>query len=401
MSADTCCNTDDDVILSSNIINLDKNCIKYREKSYKKFLTRPLSVPANLNLTKRWTTVLRQTSHEEQRTRLDLDVIKKLEEEIYKKREMVYLNYDANKAAGSTTSSSQTTVPTSAAERNITFNRNICPHITTTTANQKPVLYLDAEKFEPILLRNDQHNDVGNGHSLGDKNHSVVIIDNSNYYPILMRYDVSEEHFNNQQQQRQPNPQSKNTETVDAENGPTSSSTSIKFKRFLFNRNSFSFRFKNKRRRKQQQQDDHEDEVATTNTPPTVQRSNSDNSIAHAPHHWGNEGNSIFRRIPVYQAFSEPDLNEETATTTTTLTATTSSSTATSTNSQRRGHLQQNRYDLILKNPNNSTQICFVKNSAPKKRSNKYVTKNANNVMLRHSTGPSTSAVKTWIYRRR
>lgn len=388
-SADTCCNTDD-VILSSNIINLDKNCIKYREKSYKKFLTRPLSVPSNLNLTKRLTMVLRQTSHDEEQVvkpssmtpsgpaanpHIDLDIIKRLEEEIYKKREMVYLNYDANKAAGSKqqpllSSSSQTV-------------RNICPHITTTKAHQKPVLYLDAEKFEPILLRND--------HIVADKNHSVVIIDNSQYYPILMRCDDNN-------QRHLPQPRAKNTETVDTENGPTSSSTSIKFKRFLFNRNSFSFRFKNKRRRKQQQQDDHEVEA-----PLVMLRSSSDNSIAHAPH-WGNEGNSIVKRIPVYQAFSEPDLNEETATTTTTLTAT-SSSTATSTSSQqRRGHLQQNRYDLILKNPNNnSTQICFVKNSAPKKRNttNKYATKNANNVMLRHSAGPSTSAVKTWIYRRR
>lgn len=390
-SADTCCNTDD-VILSSNIINLDKNCIKYREKSYKKFLTRPLSVPSHLNLTKRLTMVLRQTSHEEQVVKsssstpsgpaanphIDLDTIKRLEEEIYKKREMVYLNYDANKAAGSkqplSSSSSQTV-----RKQDIIFNRNICPHITTTTAHQKPVLYLDAEKFEPILLRND--------HIVADKNHSAVIIDNSQYYPILMRCDDKQRH-----------PSKNTTETVDAENGPTSSSTSIKFKRFLFNRNSFSFRFKNKRRRKQQQHDDHEAEVGV----PLMPRSNSDNSIAHAAH-WGNEGNSIVKRIPVYQAFSEPDLNEETATTTTTLTATSSSTLATSTSSQRRGHLQQNRYDLILKNPNTSTQICFVKNSAPKKRNttNKYAAKNANNVMLRHSAGPSTSAVKTWIYRRR
>lgn len=384
MSADTCCNTDD-VILSSNIINLDKNCIKYREKSFKKFLPRPLSVPSNLNLTKRLTTVLRQTSNEERRSpHVDLDIIKKLEEEIYKKREMVYLNYDANKSAAG---SKPTTTPQShqPAEKNIIFNRNICPHITTTTANQKPVLYLDAEKFEPILLRNDQHNgDLG-----GDKNHSVVIIDNSQYYPILMRYDVNEEHFQKQQQHHH-NQQTHSKNMLDA---AESSSTSIKFKRFLFNRNSFSFRFKNKRRRKQQDEED-----VPSSPPATIQRSTSDNSIAHAPI----EGNSVVKRIPVFQAFSEPDLNEETATTTTTLTS------STATTATKSSTKSSHRFDLILKNPHNSTQICFVKNSVPKKRttrnstSNKYVARNAaNNVMLRHSTGPSTSAVKTWIYRRR
>lgn len=371
MSTDTCYTTTaDDVILSSNIINLDKNCIKYREKSYKKFLTRPLSVPSNLNLNlaKRLASVLRQTSHEQQQqvavrpisltpsgltNRLDLDFIKKLEEEIYEKREMVYLNYDANKTAGSS----------SEIKKNITLNRSqIYPHITTTTTaeTKKPVLYLDAENFEPILLRNND----------GQRNHSMVIIDNSQYYPILMRCDEYEGHHHHHHDDHPP--KSKNTETVVAENGPTtSSSTSIKFKRFLFNRNSFSFRFKNKRRRKQQQQqqhqpqDDHEAEIV-------VPRSNSDTSIAHASFHWGNEGNTIVKRIPVCQAFSEPDLNEKTESTTLTATLTTSS---------------------------------FVKSSSSKKRNNtthnKYVAKNANNVMLRHSIGPSTSAVKTWIYRRR
>lgn len=410
MSADTCCNSSiDDVILPSNIINLDKNCIKYREKSYKKFLTRPLSVPTNLNLTKRLTTVLRQTSHDESRKvqQVDLDIIRKLEEEIYKKREMVYLNYDANKAAGSTnTKAVQRTEPSSQAEKNIIFNRSICPHITTTSANQKPVLYLDAEKFEPILLRNDR-SDTENisQNNNQNQNHSVVVIDNSKYYPVIMRYDVNEEHFEKRQQKTAIDSKNTENENTATENG----STSIKFKRFLFNRNSFSFRFKNKRRRKQQQSQQYpqdKEEVAP------LQRSNSENSIAHAQ----NEDTLLHlhpMRIPVYQAFSEPDLNEETATTTTTLTATTtttassSSTSTTTTNNSRRSHLQQNRFDLILRNPNDATQICFVKNSGAKKRnprnssSNKYVARNSNNVLLRHSTGPSTSAVKTWIYRRR
>uniref|UniRef100_A0A182Q8Z5 Focal adhesion kinase 1 n=1 Tax=Anopheles farauti TaxID=69004 RepID=A0A182Q8Z5_9DIPT len=156
--------------------------------------------------------------------RLDLNMIRKLEEEIYKRgREQrpdaeakdfheFYFNNRRYSGGERKTFSNDTSA----------FNGD----------NHRAVLWVDPHALEPILLKrplstdearliNDETvHDSGRGSSeqsgrtaaapvlhhqtaSGGGNQSIIIVDNSEYYPVLMRYDINSDQIERQQQQQQ------------------------------------------------------------------------------------------------------------------------------------------------------------------------------------------------------
>ncbi|XP_049288895.1 uncharacterized protein LOC125766872 isoform X3 [Anopheles funestus] len=147
--------------------------------------------------------------------RLDLNMIRKLEEEIYKRgREQqpdaevkdfheFYFNNRRHSGGERKTFSSDTSA----------FNGD----------NHRAVLLVDPNALEPILLKrplstdetrlmmSDEAADGNAGkdadqpvlHHHGGGNKSIIIVDNSEYYPVLMRYDINAEQIDRQQQQQQ------------------------------------------------------------------------------------------------------------------------------------------------------------------------------------------------------
>uniref|UniRef100_A0A182WDM7 Focal adhesion kinase 1 n=1 Tax=Anopheles minimus TaxID=112268 RepID=A0A182WDM7_9DIPT len=146
---------------------------------------------------------------------LDLNMIRKLEEEIYKRgREQrpdaevkdfheFYFNNRRYSGGERKTFSSDTSA----------FNGD----------NHRAVLLVDPNALEPILLKrplstdetrlmmNDEAtDDPAKGadqpkvlHHQGGGNKSIIIVDNSEYYPVLMRYDINAEQIDRQQLQQQ------------------------------------------------------------------------------------------------------------------------------------------------------------------------------------------------------
>ncbi|XP_052890987.1 uncharacterized protein LOC128299157 [Anopheles moucheti] len=146
--------------------------------------------------------------------RLDLNMIRKLEEEIYKRgREQrpdaeakdfheFYFNNRRHSGGDRKTFSSDTSA----------FNGD----------NHRAVLLVDPNALEPILLKrplstgetrlltSDEATDAqGKGadqpvlHHPGGGNKSIIIVDNSEYYPVLMRYDINADQIDRQQLQQQ------------------------------------------------------------------------------------------------------------------------------------------------------------------------------------------------------
>uniref|UniRef100_A0A182MJA8 Uncharacterized protein n=1 Tax=Anopheles culicifacies TaxID=139723 RepID=A0A182MJA8_9DIPT len=144
---------------------------------------------------------------------LDLNMIRKLEEEIYKRgREQrpdaevkdfheFYFNNRRYSGGERKTFSSDTSA----------FNGD----------SHRAVLLVDPNALEPILLKrplstdetrlmmNDEPTDNPAKdqpvlhHPGGGGNKSIIIVDNSEYYPVLMRYDINAEQIDRQQQQQQ------------------------------------------------------------------------------------------------------------------------------------------------------------------------------------------------------
>ncbi|XP_035892767.1 uncharacterized protein LOC118503516 isoform X4 [Anopheles stephensi] len=150
--------------------------------------------------------------------RLDLNMIRKLEEEIYKRgREQrpdveaqdfheFYFNSRRHSGGERKTFSSDTSA----------FNGD----------NHRAVLLVDPNALEPILLKRPLSTDearlLGDGVAAdpangrpadqsvllhhpgaGGGNKSIIIVDNSEYYPVLMRYDINADQIDRQQQQQQ------------------------------------------------------------------------------------------------------------------------------------------------------------------------------------------------------
>uniref|UniRef100_A0A2M3ZFM1 Focal adhesion kinase 1 n=1 Tax=Anopheles braziliensis TaxID=58242 RepID=A0A2M3ZFM1_9DIPT len=146
---------------------------------------------------------------------LDLDMIRKLEDEIYKRgreqqpdhaeakdfHEFYFNNKNGNGNRRKTFTSTDTTA----------FNGD----------SHRAVLVVDSEALEPLLMqrpltteeqeeqqenqeqREQKRNVPSMDGSCSGGKKSIIIVDNSEYYPVLMRYDINAEQIDRHQQQQQ------------------------------------------------------------------------------------------------------------------------------------------------------------------------------------------------------
>lgn len=190
---------------TSVVINLDKNRIRVGRRS--RLLPRPLSLPSSFNLLKNMKQnqddpVVRETS-------LDISLIKKLEDEIYQRKEDV-LRQNENVINKRLCDNDKCTncskvhrfVPNQIVETK-TFVDDTSAF---TDPNSKPVLVVDSSRLQPLLMKRDKDakKDVEAKCVTGAK--SILIVDNSQYYPVLMTYEIKDrtEKTTNQHHKNQP-----------------------------------------------------------------------------------------------------------------------------------------------------------------------------------------------------
>lgn len=105
--------------------------------------------------------------------KVDLEMIWKLEEEIYKCREQ-------NKRLTRQRVSSEP-------ERDVMFLNDNSAFAPTS----QPVLQIDSLKFDPMLMKSARQDDEKAEQLKGsDGCQSIVVVDNSEYYPVLMKYEI-------------------------------------------------------------------------------------------------------------------------------------------------------------------------------------------------------------------
>lgn len=172
----------------ASVINLDKNRIRHGRR----ILPRPLSLPNSFNLIRNF------KSHEEPKfddvTTVDISVIKELEDEIYKrkeeilqqKKEFVQKKLCLNKNCSNCTSNF---IPNQVIEEKIIdLNETSAMR----SPNSQPVLLLDTWQMEPLLLKYDKPStSTTNVQINGDEKKSILIVDNSTYYPTLIKYEIN------------------------------------------------------------------------------------------------------------------------------------------------------------------------------------------------------------------
>ncbi|XP_062559415.1 uncharacterized protein LOC134224153 [Armigeres subalbatus] len=135
---------------------------------------------------------------------LDLNLIRKLEEEIYKRgRELRWDECNAEAKDFHDFYFSQRTY-----EEQKVFSSDTAAY----KGNGKALLVVDSQGLEPMLLKRplstddallqngsrepESHNDVDS------TSKSIIIVDNSEFYPVLMRYDINSELVNRQLQEQ-------------------------------------------------------------------------------------------------------------------------------------------------------------------------------------------------------
>lgn len=138
-----------------------------------------------------------------QSAQLDLNLIRKLEEEIYKRgRE---LQWDERNAEAKDFHDFYFGPKTY--EEKKTFSSDTSAY----KNDSKAVLVVDSQALEPMLLKRPLSTDdalLQNGSRESDPvchvdstSKSIIIVDNSEFYPVLMRYDINSELVNRQQEQ--------------------------------------------------------------------------------------------------------------------------------------------------------------------------------------------------------
>lgn len=158
------------------IVNLDCNRIR-DNKRLTKILPRPSSLPNSLNnlMKTAFSTKTPELKPVRKEIPLNIILIKKLEDEIYKRRELssgepkIIWKFDED-----CTNS-----------KDIKFIRN--------SANN-PVLMIDTWKLDPLLMKYSKDNLIlkpdGPSASISDGK-SILIVDNSKFYPVIMKYEIN------------------------------------------------------------------------------------------------------------------------------------------------------------------------------------------------------------------
>lgn len=189
---------------AGHIINLDKNRINLR-RARAKLLPRPISLPSSLKLFRNFHGGNGAVASDKQFGKVDLEFIKRLEDNIYGNRDELHCSAESNTNSNCDSydePAERGYEPTQVAERRrfdeklVKFNRS-----------QHLVMLLDAWQLQPLLLRNDNSIDSKrSSHSMAefasaatangrpsdaaDAHQSIVIVDNSHYYPVFMAYDI-------------------------------------------------------------------------------------------------------------------------------------------------------------------------------------------------------------------
>lgn len=200
-------------------ISLDKNCIKFRNKSGNKFWSRPLSNGSSGRVVGggnagSWSNFIKNPFNqmkskpvvppppappEKPKSQMDLMLIKKLEDEIYKRTEsqrlkpretnaeekLKFSKVFWNKSAAEETTSKRTGQN---CDDKAFYNDN-----SAFSANNTPILLVDSQKLEPLLMKRSLDDTPSQGGNVCGNPQSIIIVDNSKYYPILMRYDIKTE----------------------------------------------------------------------------------------------------------------------------------------------------------------------------------------------------------------
>lgn len=197
----------------SAIINLDKNRINLR-RNRSKLLPRPISLPSSFNLLRnfRGNSVQPSTTGD---GKVDLDFIKQLEDDIYRSREEI-LAESQRRRSKLLISPSSSSVEFRQDNKNCDkCNRNLensqsnhqlvernwfDDRLSRFNERHHVVLLLDAWQLQPMLMKCEyssffRHHDrcTIDGKRVNDlvksKTRSILIVDKSAFYPVLMRYE--------------------------------------------------------------------------------------------------------------------------------------------------------------------------------------------------------------------
>lgn len=199
--------SDSEAFNCPNIIDLDKNRIVLKKRRLKS-LTRPLS---NLfknpfgSLASHLANVTgpkSPTDLNNDEVKIDIELIKKLEDEIYKREQSKTRSTAQRRVRDDVTAKLSSPC---GGDECLVFKRGDTSAFGGGTAAGKPLLLLDSRKLEPLLLKSAQEEantgddvplyaniDVIVNDGGANQSKSIIVVDNSNYYPVLMRYDISE-----------------------------------------------------------------------------------------------------------------------------------------------------------------------------------------------------------------
>lgn len=180
---------------TSVVINLDKNRIRVGRRS--RLLPRPLSLPSSFNLLKNFKQSQEDSATE---TSLDISLIKKLEDEIYQRKEdMLRQNENViNKKICDNVKCTNCSKIHSFVPNQVVDTKTFVDDTTAfSDPKSKPVLVVDSSKLQPLLMKRDKESEtqcIANGAT------SILIVDNSQFYPVLMTYEIKAKTENDAQQ---------------------------------------------------------------------------------------------------------------------------------------------------------------------------------------------------------
>lgn len=183
---------------TSVVINLDKNRIRVGRRS--RLLPRPLSLPSSFNLLKNF----KQTPEDSvTETSLDISLIKKLEDDIYQRKEdMLRQNENVinkkicDNVKCTNCANIHSFVPNQIVEEK-TFVEDTSAF---NDSASKPVLLVDSSKLQPILMKRDKEQET----ECMPAAKSIIIVDNSQFYPVLMTYEIKDKRENDALQKVTP-----------------------------------------------------------------------------------------------------------------------------------------------------------------------------------------------------
>lgn len=189
----------------SAVINLDKNRINAKRHRHRtKLLPRPISLPSSFNLLRNFRPP--NNSAAAATETIDIELIKQLEDEIYRSRDEVRRPNKIHDANG-TCKKCQRRIDMESGQfrpNQVTETKTFSNELKHFNDQQKPLLLLDTWQLQPLLMRRDKMDfcDFYDRQTIRLKEkastakantpRSLLIVDNSKFYPVLMKYEFHE-----------------------------------------------------------------------------------------------------------------------------------------------------------------------------------------------------------------